>query len=83
MKARVYVRLKNGVLDPQGMTIQRSLHSLGYDEVSGVRQGKVFEMDLSATDEARARERLEEMSRRLLSNPVIEDFSVEIVQEGS
>ncbi len=83
MKARVYVRLKKGVLDPQGMTIQRSLQSLGYDEVSGVRQGKVFEMDLSATDEARARERLEEMSRRLLSNPVIEDFSVEIVKGES
>ncbi len=83
MKARVYVRLKNGVLDPQGMTIQRSLQSLGYDEVSGVRQGKVFEMDLSATDEARARERLEEMSRRLLSNPVIEDFNVEIVEGES
>ncbi len=83
MKARVYVRLKKGVLDPQGMTIQRSLQSLGYDEVSGVRQGKVFEMDLSATDAARARERLEEMSRRLLSNPVIEDFSVEIVEEES
>ncbi|MEE9125812.1 MAG: phosphoribosylformylglycinamidine synthase subunit PurS [Planctomycetota bacterium] len=83
MKARVHVRLKSGVLDPQGMTIQRSLQSLGYDEVSGVRQGKVFEMDLSATDAARARERLEEMSRRLLSNPVIEDFSVEIVEEES
>ena len=83
MKARVYVRLKKGVLDPQGMTIQRSLQSLGYDEVSGVRQGKVFEMDLSATDEARARERLEEMSRRLLSNPVIEDFRVEIVKGES
>jgi len=83
MKARVYVRLKQGVLDPQGMTIQRSLHSLGYDEVSGVRQGKVFEMDLSATDEARARERLEEMSRRLLSNPVIEDFRVEIMEGES
>ncbi len=83
MKARVHVRLKSGVLDPQGMTIQRSLQSLGYDEVSGVRQGKVFEMDLSATDAARARERLEEMSRRLLSNPVIEDFSVEILEEES
>ena len=83
MKAKVYVRLKKGVLDPQGMTIQRSLQSLGYDEVSGVRQGKVFEMDLSATDAARARERLEEMSRRLLSNPVIEDFSVEILEEES
>ncbi len=83
MKARVYVRLKKGVLDPQGMTIQRSLQSLGYDEVSGVRQSKVFEMDLSATDEARARERLEEMSRRLLSNPVIEDFRVEIVKGES
>ncbi len=83
MKAKVYVRLKKGVLDPQGMTIQRSLQSLGYDEVSGVRQSKVFEMDLSATDEARARERLEEMSRRLLSNPVIEEFSVEIVEGDS
>lgn len=80
MKARVFVRLKQGVLDPQGMTIQRSLHSLGYDEVSGVRQGKVFEMDLSTTDEVRARERVEEMSRRLLSNPVIEDFHVEMVE---
>jgi phosphoribosylformylglycinamidine synthase len=83
MKAKVYVHLKKGVLDPQGMTIQRSLQSLGYDEVSGVRLGKVFEMDLSATDEARARERLEEMSRRLLSNPVIEDFTVEIVEGES
>ncbi len=83
MKARVFVRLKQGVLDPQGMTIQRSLHSLGYDEVSGVRQGKVFEMDLSTTDEVRARERVEEMSRRLLSNPVIEDFHVEMVENES
>jgi len=83
MKARVFVRLKQGVLDPQGMTIQRSLHSLGYDEVSGVRQGKVFELELSATDEVRARERVVEMSRRLLSNPVIEDFRVEMVEDES
>lgn len=83
MKARVFVRLKEGVLDPQGKTIQRSLVSLGYDEVSGVRQGKIFEVDLDAQDVGRARERLEEMCRRLLSNPVIEDFQVEMVEEGA
>ena len=83
MKARVFVRLKEGVLDPQGKTIQRSLQTLGYDEVSGVRLGKVFEVDLEATDVTRARERLDEMCRRLLANPVIEDFEVELSEDNS
>ena len=83
MKARVFVRLKEGVLDPQGKTIQRSLQTLGYDEVSGVRLGKVFEVDLEATDATRARERLDEMCRRLLANPVIEDFEVEFPEDES
>ena len=83
MKARVFVRLKPGVLDPQGKTIQRSLQSLGYDEVSGVRLGKVFEVDLDASDEAHARQRLAEMCERLLANPVIEDFEVELPEGTS
>ncbi|MGD8376303.1 MAG: phosphoribosylformylglycinamidine synthase subunit PurS [Acidobacteriota bacterium] len=81
MKARVTVRLKPSVLDPQGMTIQKALVSLGYDEVSGVRQGKVFDLEVSGTDAAAARARLEEMGRRLLSNPVVEDFSIEVPAE--
>ena len=81
MKARVTVRLKAGVLDPQGMTIQKALVSLGYDEVQGVRQGKVFELEIQAPGAGEARERLEEMSRRLLSNPVVEDFSIEVPVE--
>jgi phosphoribosylformylglycinamidine synthase len=79
----VFVRLKEGVLDPQGMTIQKSLRSLGYDEVAGVRQGKVFDLALEASDPERARQRLDEMCRKLLSNPVIEDFQVEILEEAS
>ena len=81
MKARVTVRLRSGVLDPQGKTIQKALASLGYDEVEGVRQGKVFELQVQSADPARARERIEEMARRLLSNPVIEDFEVEVPAE--
>ena len=81
MRARVTVRLRSGVLDPQGMTIQKALVSLGYDEVEGVRQGKVFELEVAATDAAAARVRLEEMGRRLLSNPVVEDFEIEVPLE--
>ena len=79
MKARVTVRLKGGVLDPQGMTIQKSLGSLGYDEVAAVRQGKIFDLEMRAADPGRARARLEEMCRRLLANPVVEEYQVEIV----
>jgi phosphoribosylformylglycinamidine synthase len=81
MKARVTVRLKAGVLDPQGMTIHKALASLGYDEVRGVRQGKVFEIDVQARDAAAARRRLEEMCRRLLANPVVEEYQVEVPAE--
>ena len=77
MKARVTVRLKSGVLDPQGLTIQKSLRSLGYDEVAAVRQGKVFEIVMSEAAEASARQRLDEMCRRLLANPVVEEYQIE------
>jgi len=79
MKARVTVRLKSGVLDPQGLTIQKSLRSLGYEEVAAVRQGKVFEIEMADGAEAVARQRLDEMCRRLLANPVVEEYQIEWV----
>lgn len=81
MRARVFVRLKQGVLDPQGATVMRALVGMGYDEVQDLRVGKVMEMDLAETDRERASVRIEEMCRRLLANPVIEDYSYEI-KEG-
>jgi phosphoribosylformylglycinamidine synthase PurS subunit len=78
VKARVFVRLRAGVLDPQGVTIRRALEGLGFPEVRDLRVGKVLELTLDETDRARARTRLDEMCRRLLANPVIEDYSYEL-----
>jgi phosphoribosylformylglycinamidine synthase len=77
VKAGVHVTLKPEVLDPQGQAIARASASLGYSAVRSVRQGKVFEVELDASDERRARALLEELCRKLLANPVIEDFSIE------
>ena len=76
MKALIHVTVKPDVLDPQGKAIQRACGSLGYEGVRDVRQGKLFEVELDATDEAAARALLAEMSEKLLSNPVIEDYEV-------
>jgi phosphoribosylformylglycinamidine synthase len=76
VRALVHVRLKQGVLDPQGVAIQRACGSLGYGAVTGVRQGKLFEIELDASDEARARALVEEIGQKLLANPVIEDCEV-------
>lgn len=79
MKAKVYVTLKQGVLDPQGKAIQHAVESLGYARIADVRQGKYFEIALdSSLDETRARIDVERMAREVLANPVIEDFRVEI-----
>jgi phosphoribosylformylglycinamidine synthase PurS subunit len=79
MKARVYVTLKPSVFDPQGKTIHDALHTLGYEQVAGVRQGKYFELDLQADSPEAARASVEEISRRVLANPVIESFRVELL----
>jgi len=76
-KARVYVTLKKSVFDPQGKTIQDALRSMGYSDVEDVRQGKYFELALAGSLDA-ARARIEEIARRVLSNPVIESFRVEV-----
>ena len=79
MRAKVYVTLKPGVLDPQGKAIQHSVGLLGFDRIRDVRQGKYFEIALDeGVDEAGARAQAEAMARDVLSNPVIEDFRVEI-----
>jgi phosphoribosylformylglycinamidine synthase len=78
VRARVFVRLRPGVLDPQGQTIRRALEGLGFPEVKDLRVGKVLELELEETDPARARARLEDMCRRLLANPVVEEYSCEI-----
>ncbi len=79
MKAKVYVTLKAGVLDPQGKAIQHSVELLGYEGIVDVRQGKYFEIALDgAANGESEREIAERMAREVLSNPVIEDYRVEI-----
>lgn len=78
MKARVHVTLKNGVLDPQGKAIQHALSALGFEGVNDVRQGKFIEFDLTETDKERAEASVTEMCQKLLSNMVIENYSIEI-----
>jgi phosphoribosylformylglycinamidine synthase PurS subunit len=79
MKARVIVTLKNGVLDPQGQAIEGSLAGLGFAGVNSVRQGKVFDVELAATDPVSAKSELESMCEKLLANTVIENYTVEII----
>jgi phosphoribosylformylglycinamidine synthase len=81
MRARIVVRLRPGILDPQGTTIQRALEGLGFPEVRDLRVGKVLDMTLDEADAARARARLDEMCRKLLANPVIEDYTCEVVED--
>ena len=78
IKARVTVTLKNGVLDPQGKAIEHALDSLGFAGVGSVRQGKVFDLELSETDKAKAEADLKAMCDRLLANTVIENYSIAI-----
>ncbi len=73
-KARVIITLKKTIMDAQGQTIEKALHNLGYTGVSNVRMGKLIEMDVDAT----AAGQVDEMCRRLLANPIIEDFRVQI-----
>ncbi len=76
--ARVYVTLKPTINDPQGLTIRGALHSLGFADVESVRAGKYLEVSLAAKDRAEAEKQLTEMCRKLLANPVIEDYRFEL-----
>jgi len=78
MKARVFVTLKTSVFDPQGHTITDALHTLGYTNIGDVRQGKYFELDVDAASSDQARTLAVEVASRVLANPVIESYRVEI-----
>jgi phosphoribosylformylglycinamidine synthase PurS subunit len=79
MKARVTVMLKSGVLDPQGEAVRHALGSLGFQGVTGVRQGKVIELDLAHSDAAQAEADVKAMCDKLLANTVIESYRVELL----
>ena len=79
MKARVTVMLKSGILDPQGEAIKNALNSLGYNEVSSIRQGKVIEINLDETSEEKAKNSIEKMCKKLLANTVVENYQIEII----
>ena len=79
IKARVTITLKNGVLDPQGKAIEGALGSLGFEGVSQVRQGKVFDLELATSDKAKAEADLKAMCEKLLANTVIENYSIAIL----
>lgn len=78
MKARVHVYLKPGVLDPQGQAVATSLKHLGFDEVAAARQGKLIEIDLDTADAEEAHKRVADMCDKLLANPVIETYDIEL-----
>ncbi len=78
MKARVFVTLKNGVLDPQGKAIGHALSGLGFAGVGEVRQGKVIDIELAESDRAKAKASLTEMCEKLLANTIIEKYDIEL-----
>ncbi len=80
LKANVYVTLKEGVLDPQGDAVKKSLHVLNYTDVDELRIGKFIEIWLQSDDREKAQQELTEMSDKLMANPVIENFRVELVE---
>ncbi len=80
MKAIIHIYLKDGVLDPGGQTIARSLRSMGFDSVKQARQSKMIELDLSETDKTSALSQVEQMCNKLLANTVIEDYQIEIIE---
>ena len=80
MRARVFVTLKPSVFDPQGNTIAEALHSLGYGAVGDVRQGKYFELDLNVPSRTDAEKLASEVAGRVLANPVIESYRIELTE---
>ncbi|MCZ6468467.1 MAG: phosphoribosylformylglycinamidine synthase subunit PurS [Candidatus Dadabacteria bacterium] len=77
-KVKVEVKLKPVVLDPQGKTVLTALHNLGYEKVEDARIGKLIELKIMDSDASNVRERVNDMCKKLLANPVIEDFVVKV-----
>jgi phosphoribosylformylglycinamidine synthase PurS subunit len=76
MKIKIIVTLKEGVLDPQGKAIQQTLNGMGFSSVNQVRQGKYFDVEVDDSDETKAKEKVEDMCKKLLANLVIEDYKI-------
>ena len=76
MKVKIIVTLKEGVLDPQGKAIQQTLNGMSFSDVKQVRQGKYFDIDVNIEDEKKAKNKVEEMCKKLLANLVIEDYKI-------
>ena len=81
MKATVKVRLKNGILDPQGLTVKNALVHLGFEDMKSVRIGKLIELEIENTSREEAKKMIENACNKLLANPVIEDYVYEISEE--
>ena len=76
MKIKIVVTLKNGVLDPQGKAIQQTLNGMGFADVKDVRQGKYFDIEVNETNEENAKNKVDDMCKKLLANMVIEDYKI-------
>ena len=80
MKISVIITLKKDVLDPQGKVIQQTLDGMGFDDINEVRQGKYFEIDTKESDQKKAKDKVEDMCKKLLANLVIENYKIIDVQ---
>jgi phosphoribosylformylglycinamidine synthase len=80
VKARVLIRLKPGILDVQGAAVQRALMGLGFGDVRELRVGKLIEVDVDAASPAGARQRVDEMCKKLLANTILEDYTIEAIE---
>ena len=78
MRAIIYIRLKTEVLDPQGQAIESALKNIGENNIKNIRQGKLIEMDVEAKNKEEAKEKIEKITKSLLANTVIEEYSIEI-----
>ena len=76
MKIKVIITLKDGVLDPQGKAIQQTLNGMNFPQVKSVRQGKYFDIEVNETDEEKAKEKVDDMCKKLLANLVIENYKI-------
>jgi phosphoribosylformylglycinamidine synthase subunit PurS len=81
MKAIVKIKLKNSILDPQGKAVNNALHHLGYVEIEDVRIGKLVELKINGRNIKNIQERIQEASNKLLANPVIEDFEIDLLED--
>ncbi len=83
MKAVIKIRLKKGILDPQGKTVNNALHHLGFNSFDDVRIGKLIEMNIDEKDQKKASTQIEDACKKLLANPIIEDYTYELIEEDN